>query len=314
MRIVEVYEKCKKEETEINNYITRIKKYYESGKTNDESSKQKFNNVYESFYNYLTRKLGDISYLNETLKEMQSILLNLEFNPKPDYMMKIIELISTKIECIISFYETMKNKDKGGIGLDIKIPQIDNITDLKKCIDSLEFVFTKCPFFQSDEASLKLQGVDSGSIWLIFYVAGSVTVGSVLLNNIAAFIDKCFVIKSHKLTCDRQEQEIKSAEIAEKEKEELLKNIQRLYEISVKNAIKELEESTECYINDGDEMGRVEQSFEKMGKLLEQGLQIYSSIDSPEDVKVAFEPLEMHYIPIEKKLKQIEEKTDLDTE
>lgn len=169
-------------------------------------------------------------------------------------------------------------------------------------------------FFQNDEASLKLQSVDSGSIWLIFGVVGSVAVSSVLLNNIAAFIDKCFVVKSHKLACDRQEQEIKAAEIEEAEKEELLRNIRKLYKISVKNAIKDSEKSTECYINDGDEMGRVEQSFVRMGKLLEQGLQIYSSSDSPKEVKAVFEPLEMHYLSMDKLSERIEEKTDLDIE
>ena len=205
-------------------------------------------------------------------------------------------------------------KSMGGepdIGLDIKIPETDNITEFKKYIDNLEFIFTKCPFFQSEETSLKLETVDKGSIWLVIgVVCASATVGSALLNNIAAFIDKCFVIKSHRLTCMAQEQDIKASEYSEKEKEEMLEVVKKLYRIRVSNAIKELEESTGCHIKDGDDRGRAEQSLEKLGKLIDKGMQIYSSIDSPDEVKALFEPLEMKYLSIADELKKITENPD----
>lgn len=223
--------------------------------------------------------------------------------------------LSDTINFAISLLQTIGIQNKGEIGLDIKMPNLNDITELKEYIDALEFVITKCPFFQSDDASLKLETVESGSIWLIFGVTcTSLALGSVLLSNIAAFIDKCFIIKSHKLTCKRQEQEIENAGLVQKEKKELLKNIDRLYRISVENAIRELQAGTGYHIKDGDEKGRVEQSFEKMIKMMEQGLQIHASIDSPQGVKALFAPLEMHYLSIEKEVQKIEEKAETDTE
>ena len=43
---------------------------------------------------------------------------------------------------------------------------------------------------------------------------------------------------------------------------------------------------------------------------MDKGLQIYSSIDSPDEVKAVFEPLEMHYLSKKDVLEQIEEKQD----
>lgn len=54
------------------------------------------------------------------------------------------------------------------------------------------------------------------------------------------------------------------------------------------------------------EFGRIEQCFEKMGVLIEKGLQIRASIDSPSETKALFEPLEMKYLEIGNTLKLLE--------
>lgn len=135
-----------------------------------------------------------------------------------------------------------------------------------------------------------------------------------MLNNIAAFIDKCYVIKSHKQICERQEQEIEKSDCDQKGKEEILKSIRMLYKISVDNTIKDLESITGYNIQDGDERGRVEQSFDKLTKLLDKGMQIYSSIDSSQEIKAIFAPIEMRYLSVADELKKIEEKTNTETD
>jgi hypothetical protein len=55
--------------------------------------------------------------------------------------------------------------------------------------------------------------------WLTFFVVGTVGLagGSMLLNNIAAFIDKCIILRSHFLTTQKQKYELE-AEKTDKEK------------------------------------------------------------------------------------------------
>lgn len=220
-----------------------------------------------------------------------------------------IEKLVLEIKMVLRLCESIGVKENE-IGLDIKMPKTDNITDFKKYIDDLEFVFTKSPFFYSEKESLKLNGTDIGSIWLVIGVAGaSITVGSVILNNIAAFIDKCYIIKSHKWTCEKQKAEIEKAKVDQKQKEEMTKMIEMVYQVSVDNAVRELEETTKIAIKDNDERDRVNQCFDKLEKLLDKGLQIYAAIDSSEEVKAVFAPIEMHYLPKKDNITKIEDKS-----
>ena len=167
-------------------------------------------------------------------------------------------------------------------------------------------------FFQDEHELLEFENVDIGSFWLTFSVVGGVVTGSLLLNNIAAFIDKCIIIRSHYLTIEKQKAELEKARIEGKQKEELINSLDTVYKITVKNAINELEDFTKYHIADGDERERVEQTLEKLGKLIDKGLQIYSTIESPEEIKTLFKPLEMRYLAVGEKLKLLEDKEDSD--
>lgn len=312
MRSREIYNICKKELKVLDKFLDNIRNYYQEVLANKEnvSAIIRFNDEYKSFYDYANKTFGDIHLLTRIFYEIGPVV---ETDLEKEMSMKnnaVREFIRT-VDCIVSLYEPTEEQDEENLGLDIKIPETDNITELKTYIDGLEFIFTKCPFFKSNEASLILRNVDNGSIWLIIGVTyASMVAGSALLNNIAAFIDKCYVIKSHKSTCKRQEQEIEKSNCDQKEKEEILKSIRMLYKISVDNAIKDLENATGYNIQDGDERGRVEQSFDKLEKLLDKGMQIYSSIDSPQEIKAVFAPIEMHYLSVTDGLKRIEEKSN----
>lgn len=269
----------------------------------------------------ILEQLSCIEYLKKEVAHFNRILEEIEYfkaRTQPD-VSKFIEAkdrLTAKIASVIEFFESL-GLEQGAeemIGIDIKLPLKGDFTDFRKSIDDLDFLFTKCPFFNVKNERLCFDGLDVGSEWLTFIIVGtvgtSVLLGSTLLNNIAAFIDKCMVIKSHKLTIQQQENAVEKSAIEQKEKEELLKNLNRIYKIQVDNAIKELEEISGCKVVDGDERGRVEQSFDKLGKLLDKGMQIYASIDAPPEAKALFEPIEMQYLLIENELKALEKKND----
>lgn len=315
MRLREIYIRCKKIYTKsFNGYIELVDKLDEFAKSiGYDRGVVNLQPDIETLLSTIRNEIRDIA----CFRYMVNRIDDSTFNPvsNAEGRLQLLGNLLNGMESIIQLYESMGLQSEEDLGLDIKLPKTDNITDFKKYVDGLEFVFTKCPFFQSDEASLKFNSVDVGSVWLIIGIAcTSVAVGSILMNNIAAFIDKCIIIRSHKLTYKRQEQEIRRAELEQKEKEELLKNINKLYKIVVNNAINDLEESTGHKISDGDERGRVEQSFERLEKMIDEGLQIYASIDSPKEVQAVFAPLEMHYLSIGEELKRIEEATEKRTE
>lgn len=215
------------------------------------------------------------------------------------------------IHCIAHLYRNMELDTKEIIGLDIKLPANHDFTEFKNNIDDLEFIFTKCPFFQHESESLKFQNVDVGSTWLTFFVVGaSIVTGSILLNNVAAFIDKCLTLRSHYITIEKQKKELEHDNIDRAEKEKMISYLNRTYQKTVDTAIKELEEITNHDIEDGDERIRSVQAFERLERLLGKGLQIYSTIDSPEETKALFKPLEMKYLEINKQLRLFEDKEE----
>lgn len=313
MRLREIYIRCKKEYEEIFIYYDSLQEIFEECHYDSTTTQIHFDSKMKGFATLVNNKIGNIPCFSNIIEEINSFA---EDNRRSlEEKFKVVTYLIGGIDGIIEVYESMGLPSEKNIGLDIRLPKTDNITDFKKYVDGLEFVFTKCPFFQSEEASLKFDSVDVGSVWLIIGIAcTSLATGSILMNNIAAFIDSCLIIKSHKLTCKRQEQEIRKAELEQKEKEELLKNVNKLYEVMVENVITELEEITGYKISDGDERGRVEQSFERLEKMINKGLQIYASIDSPEEVKAVFAPLEMHYLSVGEELKKIEEAANAGTE
>lgn len=223
------------------------------------------------------------------------------------------ELLRT-IEDTMDLYEKMDMDTENRIGIDIKLPDSSDFTEFVNHLNDLQFVFTKCPFLQSSDEKFQFENVDVGSTWLTFFVVGgaALTGGSILLNNIAAFIDKCIILRSHYLTVKKQKQDFENEKKSEEEKETVLKYINSLYKKEVDRAIQELEDLTDYKVEnrDGDERGRIEQCFDKMRNLFDKGLQIYSTIDASDETKQLFEPLEMKYLEISDKQKLLEKKEE----
>lgn len=228
-----------------------------------------------------------------------------------DQILRGKSFLLNRMNCIIELYESMDidEKENEKIGLDIKLPESNDFTEFKKNISDLEFVLTKCPFFKNEKEDLRFKSIDVGSQWLTFLVTGvSITLGSVLLNNIAAFIDKCMIIRSHKLSIEMQKEQLKKTQEDNKEKEIILKYLTTLHKNFVDNEIKKMEEICNEKIKDGDERGRFEQCIGKLINLIDKGLQIYSTIDSPKEIKALFEPLKMKYLIVSEELKLLEKK------
>ena len=239
------------------------------------------------------------------------------FNVSTDEWQKIASKRATLLRTMddtIDLYKKMGFDTTERIGLDIKLPAFNDFSEFAKYISDIDFVLTKCPFLKEENESLVFENVDVGSTWLTFFVVGSAVAasGSIILNNIAAFIDKCIIIRSHFLTTQKQKADIEAQDRNEQEKEVILNYLQENYKKELDIAIKELEEVTHHAIEnkDGDEYGRIEQCFDKMGKLLDKGLQIRSSIDSPSETKALFEPLETKYLAVENALKLLEKKEE----
>lgn len=214
------------------------------------------------------------------------------------------DLLLNKMSNVISLYESMGLDDEEKIGIDIKLPECNDFSDFKKYIDELDFILYRCPFFKAEGENLKFESVDVGSMWLCFLIADAGT--GIILNNIAAFIDKCLVIKSHKITIEQQKVQLDSMKMEQEEKRIILNGLDKLFEKQVKDEISELESITGITLADGEERDVVSRAFEKTNALLDKGMQIYTTIDSSDEVKALFKPLETKYLSVSEGLKLLE--------
>lgn len=213
------------------------------------------------------------------------------------------------VQDVVDLYESMGLEENSTPGIDIKLPECKDFQELRKCIDELDFILYKCPFFKSDEEHLQFESMDVGSLWitiLAIIVGGATT--SVLLNNIAAFIDKCYVIKSHQLLIKQQEAIYENMNADQKTKDQYLAGLKIVYDELVKGTVEELEKTTNIKLEDGEQIGIVSQAFDKTISLLDKGMQIYATIDTPREVQNLFEPLEMKYIDVPKVIEKIAQK------
>ena len=298
MRLRDIYVICRKAHIDLNAQYHKILDICsEKGKKGKMYRRSEKKLLYKEFIAIAKIDIGGIEYFRKMINAISGVILS---NESDRLKLIFIEVFLDRIQGVIDLYEAMGLPAKEKMVLNIKIPETNNITIFKEYVDYLEFVCTKCPFFYTDEARLEFDSVDVGSVWLVMGVVSvSIAAGSMLLNNIAAFVDICLYIIGHIEKLKMQ-----------KEKEKLLKNLNELYDSMVKNAIKKLEEKTGRHIKDKDEMERVEQSIERTIKVLDKGLQMYAAIDSPPEVKAEFAPLKMHYLSIGKKLKRLEEKDE----
>ena len=210
--------------------------------------------------------------------------------------------IITKMKSTISLYESLGVESNDEVGIDIKLPMYSDFTEFKEYIDDLELIITKCPLLKNDKEEIKFANVDIGSTWLTFLITGATVLGtgSIIVNNIAALVDKAIAIKSHLKSLEEQ----KAAQIAVLEANEqksevmniIIDSFKKMERTFIDGHIKELEQTTQIEMRDGEEKGRTELTIKKLGDLIDKGMAIYSAIDAPKEVKLLFPPLEIKNI------------------
>lgn len=215
-----------------------------------------------------------------------------------------------KVETIIELYESMNILEKEK-GIDVKIPNCQDLKEYIKYLNDIDFVFSQCPYLLHKDETIKFSSVDVGSNWLTFIIevsAGASTLFYVL-NNLAKIVNKAMILKSHYNSIKEQEENLKIAcqkrELAEDEKE-IFNTLKKYY-------IKEISDSLENEIaplEDGEQRGKLEKSLEKLSNLLDKGVEIYASLDTPKNVQLLFPAIDKQEKIPDSVLNYLEDKKD----
>lgn len=230
-------------------------------------------------------------------------------NDMADRYIKAREELITAMKTVIKTYETINtNKvDSVADGFDIKLPQFEDIEQFSKCLEDLNFVIKQCPYLNQKDADIKYGTVDVGSVWLTFLIAGAA--GTTLLMNLAKIVDAAVKIKSHIATMKTQEEMLRSVKMKSEIAGEVLDAFKKTKDMIVGQCVDDLQNEIRK-LNDPEEQDKVSRSLEKLGFWMDKGMQIYSTIDAPDEIKDLFPKQEEASFLSDDILKLLEMKKD----
>ena len=114
-------------------------------------------------------------------------------------------------------------------------------------------------------------------------------------------------IKSHLSTVKMQEEALRSVELKNEVLTEVLDAFKKTNKVITDKCVKELEGEL-GELKDGEEEDKVGRCIQKMGDWLDNGMQIYSSIDAPQVINVVFPEQPEVYFLSDDIVKLLEEK------
>lgn len=211
----------------------------------------------------------------------------------------------SSMNTIISMYENMGIEENSGTGFDMKLPQFNSIKDFSSCINDIEFIVDQCPYLRRADGEIKFKSVDVGSFWITFLIVGTAA-GSMLLS-LSKLVDAAVKIKSHVATVKQQEEVLRAMELKNNIAGEIVDTFKQVNKSIVDNCVHDLEADLGP-LKDGEEIDKVGRAIQKLADWMNKGLQIYSAIDAPKEVKDLFPPQEEQPLLNDEIIKLIEQK------
>lgn len=261
--------------------------------------------------------LFDINFIKEDVKETYNSISIFDvggLNPKVSthvyekFNFHYKNLI-TKLNAIMDLYESVRNSNISP-GIDIKIPHCNKLRDYIDILRDIEFVVEQCPYLKSENEELQFSGTDVGSDWITFAIIG-VPASFYILNNIASLVNKAIALKSNNKIWKQQEELLETMRMKNEVTQETIDTFKKMKELTIKTYVDELQSEIGA-VADPEEEAKVAKSLEKLSTLIDKGVEISSSIDTPEEIKVLFPFSEKQTLLSESAVKYLENKLSSD--
>lgn len=139
-------------------------------------------------------------------------------------------------------------------------------------------------------------------------MSSTVSASFVILNNLATLMNKAVALMSNKKVLDMQEETYKTMQLKNEITQETIDAFKKMKEITYKSYVDELQDEL-GELKDGDEEGRVSKSLEKLANLIDKGIEIHTSIETPKEIKVLFPFVETQQTLPDGLLKYLEDKS-----
>lgn len=193
--------------------------------------------------------------------------------------------ITYSVETMVKLSDMM-DMGKTESGVDVKIPKCSSLKEYIWYLKEIDFIFTQCPYLLHDKEEIKFSNVDVGSQWIVFVISG-ITTGFYILNNLGKLIQKAIELKSDILVCKQQEEFLEEYKKKNNVLEETINIFKKMKQEVMDKCVADLEADI-GELNDHEERDKVKRTVEDLVVLMDKGVELYSSIETPKEIKVLF--------------------------
>lgn len=286
MRLYNVYYLCKisiegikKIQYTDNNYANRNHDYTIEGWTEAKQS-------YEI--------IGEISFLKNDVKQiMDYVPAYVHSDLKPRVSDKVVDNLKraniqlvAKLDAIIELYESLDNGDAQE-GLDVKIPKCDSFKEYIQYMKDIDFIFSQCPFISQTDEEIVFNTVDVGSMWLSFFIKAQAG-KHLILSTIVKLSEVAIKIKSNYKVTKMQDEWLETMRQKNDVGQEVIDVFKQMKQKMLDDAVSELEGECGISLENDEDRDRARRSIDKMAMLIDKGVEIYSAIETPQEIKVMF--------------------------
>lgn len=184
------------------------------------------------------------------------------------------------LQIFTDMYESFDIPERAD-GIDIKLPDNMTLEQASDILSSIDTIFTKCPLFTRPGDSISFCSVDIGSVWISLAIAGDF-----LLNRIATFVKKCVDIRQQIAITKQQEESARALKMGNDFVESMMESNKQLISAYTRNIAESL-----CAENndlDNETIERTRVALDGLVRLMQSGVEVYSAVTAPKDIKAMF--------------------------
>lgn len=186
---------------------------------------------------------------------------------------------------------------------DIKIPPNITFSELIKCMKSMEFIFTQCPYLNQKDDKITFEAVDVGSAWFVFAAAGTF-----IMERLGKIVDLAVNIKSHILTCRAQANQLKTMKLQNDLLENVIDTQKKMIGAFLDVSVSQLQKEYSDIKTTPEEDEKTKHAISELANWMTKGLEIYASINASKDVQALFPSSEKQRLEL-KDIERIAEKS-----
>lgn len=272
--------------------MTIIKNNSNYGRPNDVrvSGLVEFNDIISKFekielFGNLVTKIKKLEHYNRATDDI--VVTEGDYNDLNNLRNKLLNQIENLKDAIDNI---LPIEDANTINF--KLPSsISDISEVKDFINNFDLILHVYKEFSCD---IKFQGVDSGSSWIVVAFA-ALPLAKKCIMFLFEMAEKSLELRNLKLEGDRKKLELEElkANITSKEYDNIVKarelkneeDCAKLKETIAKKLLSNLELEEQYITNKNEVLEKIKMSLDKMGELLDLGMEIKPALNAPEEVK-----------------------------